>query len=96
VNRQAAWSKGRRTGGRQRRRQGRLERAPTLIGAGTEDVVIPPANGDLLADALRDARLQLFEGGNHAFMAHERERVSALINSWSTCSARSRYPFGGR
>lgn len=43
--------------------------APTLVAAGTQDVVIPFANTHLLAAALPDAHAQAFEGGGHAFMA---------------------------
>ena len=53
--------------------------APVLVAAGTQDVVIPPENSRLLAAALGDARLELFDGGGHAFMAQDPERLAALI-----------------
>ena len=56
--------------------------APVLIAAGTDDQVIPPANAELLADALRGSRLALFDGGGHAFMAQEPERLAGLITEW--------------
>ncbi len=53
--------------------------APVLVAAGAEDVVIPPANARLLAQALPGARLELFDGGGHAFMAQEPERLASLL-----------------
>lgn len=53
--------------------------APTLVAAGSDDRVIPPANARLLARAIPGARLAVFEGGGHAFMAQEPERLAALI-----------------
>ena len=55
--------------------------APVLVAAGTADHVIPPANAELLADALPGSRLVLF-GGGHAFMAQEPERLAGLISEW--------------
>jgi pimeloyl-ACP methyl ester carboxylesterase len=54
--------------------------APTFIAAGAEDVVIPPANSRLLADAIVGARFELYGGGGHAFMAQEPTRLGAPIN----------------
>jgi pimeloyl-ACP methyl ester carboxylesterase len=56
--------------------------APALIAAGTDDRVIPPANAQLLAGALPGSRLVRFDGGGHAFMAQEPERLAALISDW--------------
>lgn len=56
--------------------------APTLIAAGTEDVVIPSINSRRLADALPGSRCELIQGGGHAVMAQEPQRLAGLINSW--------------
>ncbi len=56
--------------------------APTLVAAGTEDVVIPPANAGLLAGALADAHAQTFPGGGHAFMAQVPVDLAATINGF--------------
>jgi pimeloyl-ACP methyl ester carboxylesterase len=56
--------------------------APTFIAAGTADAVIPSVNSKVLADALAGPRHVLFEGGGHAFMAQEPERLAAAINDW--------------
>ncbi len=50
-----------------------------LVAAGTEDVVIPAANARLLAGALEGSQLALFDGGGHAFMAQQPERLASLI-----------------
>ena len=57
-------------------------RAPALIAAGTDDVVIPAVNSRSLAAALPGSRCELFEGGGHAFMAQEPQRLAGLIHSW--------------
>lgn len=54
--------------------------APTLVAAGTDDRVIPVANSRLLAAALPGARLELFAGGGHAFMAQEPARLASLVS----------------
>jgi pimeloyl-ACP methyl ester carboxylesterase len=54
-------------------------RAPVLVAAGTEDVVIPSGNAGLIARALPGAWLAHFPGGGHAFMAQEPRRLAALI-----------------
>jgi pimeloyl-ACP methyl ester carboxylesterase len=56
--------------------------AQAYVAAGTEDVVIPPANSRLLADALPGSKFELYDGGGHAFMAQEPQRLSAAINGW--------------
>lgn len=52
---------------------------PVLAAAGSEDVVIPPQNLAGLAARWPGARVERFEGGGHAFMAQEPERIAALI-----------------
>ncbi len=56
-----------------------LEAVPTLAAAGSLDVVIPPANAELIAARARDSWLARFPGCGHAFMAQQPERVAALI-----------------
>ncbi len=52
---------------------------PVLVICGSEDIVIPPQNGALLANRWPGARVEQIAGGGHAFMAQEPERVAALI-----------------
>ncbi len=59
-------------------RLGAIE-VPALIAAGSADVVIPPANAELLAAALADSWLARFPGCGHAFMAQAPRRLAALI-----------------
>jgi pimeloyl-ACP methyl ester carboxylesterase len=55
---------------------------PVLAVCGSEDVVIPPANADRLADRWPGCRVERFEGGGHAFIAQEPERLADLIISF--------------
>lgn len=55
---------------------------PVLALCGSEDVVIPPQNSDLLAELWPHARAECLAGGGHAFMAQEPERVAGLIASF--------------
>ncbi|MEA2303452.1 MAG: hypothetical protein QOH43_732 [Solirubrobacteraceae bacterium] len=52
---------------------GRLHKivAPTLVVHGEDDVVIPPSNGRLLAQAIPDAELKLWPGAGHLFVTDE-------------------------
>jgi pimeloyl-ACP methyl ester carboxylesterase len=52
---------------------------PVLAICGSEDVVIPPQNSELLATFWPGARSECIAGGGHAFMAQQPERVAALI-----------------
>ncbi len=56
--------------------------APALIASGAEDVVIPAANTDLLAEVLAGSRREVFDGCGHAFMAQEPAKLADLINAW--------------
>lgn len=60
---------------------GRLDsiRAPALVVAGNEDIVIPAANAELLAAALPGSRLAPFQGCGHAVMAQRPAEVAGLI-----------------
>jgi 3-oxoadipate enol-lactonase len=56
---------------------------PVLVAHGSEDVVIPPGNADALAERWPSARVELFEGGGHAFMAQETLRLADLIATFA-------------
>lgn len=56
--------------------------APTLAASGTEDIVIPPENANLIAGQRKDSWLARFRHGGHAFMAQEPQRVGSLINTF--------------
>ncbi len=49
-------------------------RAPTLVLHGTEDVVVDPRNAELIARAIPNASLELFQGAGHVFFWEEPER----------------------
>ena len=57
--------------------------APVLAATGSLDEVIPPANAALLSERLPDAWLARFQGGGHAFMAQEPQRLGALIAAFT-------------
>jgi pimeloyl-ACP methyl ester carboxylesterase len=55
--------------------------SPALVLHGTEDVVIPSANAEVLAARWPGARVELFEGCAHAVMAQEPAAVAAAIRA---------------
>jgi 3-oxoadipate enol-lactonase len=56
---------------------------PALVLCGSEDVVIPPANADLLAARRPGSIVERYEGCGHAFMAQEPARTAALIRDFA-------------
>jgi 3-oxoadipate enol-lactonase len=54
---------------------------PTLVVHGTEDRMLPVVNGELIARAITDARLELLEGVGHMFWWEQPERSAALVRS---------------
>ena len=61
-------------------RLGAIE-APTLVVHGTEDRMLPVANGELIARLIPHARLELLEGVGHMFWWERPERSAALVRS---------------
>jgi 3-oxoadipate enol-lactonase len=53
--------------------------APTLVVHGTEDRLMEPVNGELLAKAIPGARLELLEGAGHMFFWEQPERSAQLV-----------------
>jgi pimeloyl-ACP methyl ester carboxylesterase len=56
--------------------------APTLVLHGTADNVVDWRNAQLLADAIPNARLELFEGAGHLFFWERPERVAAVLTEF--------------
>jgi 3-oxoadipate enol-lactonase len=56
--------------------------APTLVQHGGDDVVVDPANGDLLVRLIPDARLLAFPGTGHLFFWEEPSRFVASVTSF--------------
>lgn len=56
--------------------------APTLVLHGDEDVVVAPANGDLLATRIPDAGLEVLEGHGHLPFWEDPDRVAAAISGF--------------
>jgi pimeloyl-ACP methyl ester carboxylesterase len=63
-------------------KQLRRIRAPALIAAGTEDIVIPPSNALKLVNVIPGAWLAQFPRAGHAFMAQYPRPLADLINSF--------------
>jgi 3-oxoadipate enol-lactonase len=53
--------------------------AATLVLTGTDDVVVDPRNADLLAEHVRHARLERFEGTGHLFFWEEPDAFVASV-----------------
>lgn len=53
--------------------------APTLVIAGSEDHVVPPANAQLLAAALPHARLEMIPGAGHVVQIEAAERFNQAV-----------------
>jgi 3-oxoadipate enol-lactonase len=56
--------------------------APTLVLHGTADNVVDVRNGELLAERIDGARLELFPGAGHLFFWEQPERVVELIREF--------------
>ncbi len=55
--------------------------APTLVVHGSEDEMIPVANGELIASLIPGARLEILDGVGHMFWWEQPERAAELIRS---------------
>jgi len=53
-------------------------KAPTLVVAGKRDVLIPPGNGSILAKAIPDAKLVLFEESAHGLVEDIGEATNTI------------------
>lgn len=55
---------------------------PTLVVHGAQDRLVVPANGELIAAAVPDAKLVLVEGANHLLTTDRAAEVNELLLSW--------------
>jgi 3-oxoadipate enol-lactonase len=55
--------------------------APTLVIHGTEDKMIPVANGELIASLIPDARLEILDGVGHMFWWEQPAHSAELIRA---------------
>lgn len=56
--------------------------APTLVIHGTADVVVAPANADLLAERIAGARVEWFEGCGHLLFWEEPARFAEVVGEF--------------
>jgi len=61
-------------------RLGQIE-LPTLVVHGSEDQVLPLANGRMIAELIPGARLEVFEGAGHMFFLERPERTAELLRA---------------
>ncbi len=63
---------------------GRLPRiqAPTLVMTGDRDILVPPKNSEILASRIPGARLEVFPGGGHGFIAQFPERFCRVVEEF--------------
>jgi len=54
-------------------------KAPTLVLHGTKDILVPPKNGEILAERIPGARLDLFDGAAHGFKTEQPERFREAV-----------------
>ncbi len=54
-------------------------KSPTLILQGSDDLVCPSENANLLAERIPNAELQIFKKGRHMFFVEFRQKVDRLV-----------------
>ena len=57
-------------------------RAPTLVLHGAADAVVDPANAELLAERIPEARVELFPGCGHLFFWEQPERFVEVVGEF--------------
>ena len=55
---------------------------PTLVVHGEIDRLVPPANGEILAERIPGAELTVVAGANHVLTTDEAEQVSKILLDW--------------
>jgi pimeloyl-ACP methyl ester carboxylesterase len=60
---------------------------PTLVVHGTEDEMLPVANGRMIAELIPGARLEIMEGVGHLFFWEEPERSAELVREHAAVCA---------
>ncbi len=62
---------------------------PTLVIHGTEDRLMEPENGELIARLIPGARLELLEGSGHMFFWEQPERSAELVREHAAAAAQA-------
>jgi len=61
--------------------------APTLVVHGTEDLLLAPENGRLIASVIPGARLEIIDGAGHLFFWEQPQRSADLVRSLAAVAA---------
>ena len=64
-------------------------RVPTLVLHGTEDRLMEPLNGELIARLIPGARLELLEGSGHMFFWEQPERSARLVREHAAAATQA-------
>ncbi|MFO7794985.1 MAG: alpha/beta hydrolase [Promethearchaeia archaeon] len=54
-------------------------KAPTLVIHGKDDILLPPKNAEIIADAIPNAKLEYFEKSGHTLFSHQPEKVGQTV-----------------
>jgi 3-oxoadipate enol-lactonase len=65
---------------------------PTLVIHGTEDLMLPVQNADVIAARIPGARLEIFDGAGHLFFWEQPQRSAALVREHAGVAASSPAP----
>ncbi|HUQ12311.1 MAG TPA: poly(3-hydroxyalkanoate) depolymerase [Steroidobacteraceae bacterium] len=57
-------------------------RQPTLVMAGADDPLVPPANARIIAMLVPNNRLFIVPGGGHLFMLHSLDKVAPVVREF--------------
>lgn len=52
---------------------------PTLVIHGKKDILVPHKNGEIIADLIPNAQLEIFEESAHSLFSHEPEKVTKTV-----------------
>jgi len=55
---------------------------PVMIMADEQDQLVPPANAQMLHNAIPDSKLEMFDGGGHLFMLSQRDRFVTRMRAF--------------
>jgi pimeloyl-ACP methyl ester carboxylesterase len=57
-------------------------KSPTLVVGGGKDILVPPENSRIIAEAIPNAKLVIFDEAGHGLIAQEREKFAEMLLSF--------------